>query len=192
MGFYESMDATIGGAPRSPTYRTDATLTVAGQDITGYKFKVEGPGQTGVWSGEIAALLPATAISVNGLVVTLTVANHGYATGDLIDVRGADRECYNGTYAITVTGANTFTYAVAQADAFQHPGMVDIWVRKPKNITLTDLTDGTYTVSVIRKNVKGEWQSMDDNKTTKAAWTVDTSLAPATCRPSPTPARTRT
>jgi hypothetical protein len=178
MGFYESMDATIGGAPRSPTYRTDATLTVAGQDITGYKFKVEGPGQTGVWSGEIAALLPATAISVNGLVVTLTVANHGYATGDLIDVRGADRECYNGTYAITVTGANTFTYAVAQADAFQHPGMVDIWVRKPKNITLTDLTDGTYTVSVIRKNVKGEWQSMDDNKTTKAAWTVDTSLAP--------------
>lgn len=45
--------------------------------------------------------------------VTVTLAAHGYQTGDSVVIAGADQTEYNGTYTITVTGANTFTYTFA-------------------------------------------------------------------------------
>ena len=44
---------------------------------------------------------------------TLTTATaHGLATGAVVVVSGATPAAYNGTFAITVTGANTFTYTM--------------------------------------------------------------------------------
>ncbi|MFI5380704.1 MAG: lamin tail domain-containing protein [Tepidisphaerales bacterium] len=174
MGFYTPTTASIGGVPASPTSQTSATLTIAGLDIAGYKYKITGPGQSGAWSNEIGALQTATNISVDTAtgVVTLTVPGHGYATGDTIEVTGVDRECYNGAFPVTVLDANRFTYTVTQANTpFQNPGLIDIWVRKPQGIRLNGLAAGTYTVSVIRKNVKGVWQ--DQNSPTVATWTVN-------------------
>jgi hypothetical protein len=45
---------------------------------------------------------------------TLTTAiAHGLLTGNKVTISGASPAAYNGTYTITVTGANTFTYTMA-------------------------------------------------------------------------------
>jgi hypothetical protein len=47
------------------------------------------------------------------LTATATLAAHGYATGDRINIRGASPAQYNGDFYITATGTNTFTYTMA-------------------------------------------------------------------------------
>jgi hypothetical protein len=52
------------------------------------------------------------------LTATLTTAApHGLATGNRVSISGATEANYNGTYAITVTNASTFTYTMATAPA---------------------------------------------------------------------------
>jgi len=52
------------------------------------------------------------------LTATLTTASpHGLVTGNRVSISGATASNYNGTYAITVTGASTFTYVMATAPA---------------------------------------------------------------------------
>lgn len=46
-------------------------------------------------------------------VVTVTIAAHGYSTGNTIAISACSPAEYNGTYSITVIDANTFTYALA-------------------------------------------------------------------------------
>ena len=48
-------------------------------------------------------------------------AAHGLVTGARVTISGASPITYNGTFVVTVTGAKTFTYAVA-AD----PGTYDV------------------------------------------------------------------
>jgi hypothetical protein len=53
-----------------------------------------------------------------GAVATLTTATaHGLITGNRVTISGASSAEYNGTYVITVTGANTFTYTMASTPA---------------------------------------------------------------------------
>jgi len=77
---------------------------------------------------EIFADCPA--ISVTSLTHVTTTATattatpHGWLTGTSISVRGAAQADYNGTFTITVTGANTFTYVMGSdpgADATGTP-----------------------------------------------------------------------
>jgi hypothetical protein len=50
---------------------------------------------------------------IGNLTATATLAAHGYATGDRINIRGASPAQYNGDFYITATGTNTFTYTMA-------------------------------------------------------------------------------
>ena len=53
-----------------------------------------------------------------GAVATLTTATaHGLITGNRVTISGATASDYNGTYVITKTGANTFTYTMATTPA---------------------------------------------------------------------------
>jgi hypothetical protein len=53
-----------------------------------------------------------------GAVATLTTAApHGLITGNRVTISGASSAEYNGTYVITKTGANTFTYTMASTPA---------------------------------------------------------------------------
>src|SRR6185436_2644314 len=52
--------ATVRGEPRSPTWRSTATLTVGGTEITHYQWRLN----SGPWSGDIPV---ATPISISGL-----------------------------------------------------------------------------------------------------------------------------
>jgi len=48
-------------------------------------------------------------------VVTATMTNHGASDGQNVTIRGASPVDYNGTYTVTVTGVNTFTYLIDAA-----------------------------------------------------------------------------
>jgi len=53
-----------------------------------------------------------------GAVATLTTATaHGLVTNNRVTISGASSSEYNGTYVITVTGANTFTYTMVSTPA---------------------------------------------------------------------------
>jgi hypothetical protein len=66
--------------------------------------------------GSVSLALSKTISSITRAVNTATVttsAAHGYTTADRVNIRGANQSDYNGDYTITVTGATTFTYTVA-------------------------------------------------------------------------------
>ena len=53
-----------------------------------------------------------------GATATLTTATaHGLSTGNRVTISGAVAAAYNGSFVITVTGANTFTYVMATTPA---------------------------------------------------------------------------
>ena len=59
-----------------------------------------------------------TSITFISSTATLTTNSpHGLSTNDYITVVGASPTQYNGTYSITVTGSNTFTYVMASTPA---------------------------------------------------------------------------
>ena len=59
-----------------------------------------------------------TSITHVGAVATLTTAApHGLINNNRVTISGASSSEYNGTYVITVTGANTFTYTMASTPA---------------------------------------------------------------------------
>ena len=57
-------------------------------------------------------------ITKSGTTATLTtVTAHGLANNNRVTISGATSNEYNGTFVITVTGANTFTYTMASTPA---------------------------------------------------------------------------
>lgn len=61
-------------------------------------------------------ILTITRGGTGNLTATLTTAvAHGLVTGNRVVISGVTESNYNGTYAITVTGATTFTYTMATA-----------------------------------------------------------------------------
>jgi hypothetical protein len=70
----------------------------------------------GYFEGCVAVTAGATISSITRVstIATLTTStNHGLSTGDFVTVSGAVPTEFNGTYSITVTGVNTFTYVMA-------------------------------------------------------------------------------
>ena len=55
--------------------------------------------------------------TANNVVTVTTAQAHNYNTGDLVTIAGADQAPYNGTFVITRTGTNTFTYTVVDQHA---------------------------------------------------------------------------
>jgi peptidoglycan/xylan/chitin deacetylase (PgdA/CDA1 family) len=89
-------------------------------------------------------------------VVTATVAsvglNHGFNTGQVVQIRHAYEPEYNGTFPITVTGLNTFTYAQALAPvnttANGYP-RVDWWTEAQIRANFLDV------VAAMNRNLTG-------------------------------------
>lgn len=68
----------------------------------------------------LAGAKTITTITWSGGTATVTTsAPHGFATGDRVTIAGQTPTGYNGTYAITVTGATTFTYALVSNPGVQ-------------------------------------------------------------------------
>lgn len=71
------------------------------------------------------ATASVTSITRSSGTATVTIAsNTTLRTGDWITISGANESDYNGTFQITVTGATTFTYAVANAPSTPATGTI--------------------------------------------------------------------
>ena len=71
--------------------------------------------------------LAVTSITFSSPTATVTTtAAHGLTTGDYVVVRGAAEDEYNLVTAITVTGADTFTYAVVNSPATPATGTITV------------------------------------------------------------------
>jgi len=75
----------------------------------------------------IPAKKSVTSITRSGSTATATITTHGYTTGWYVTVAGATQSEYNGTYEITVTSANTFTYAVSGTPATPATGTIEAY-----------------------------------------------------------------
>lgn len=67
-------------------------------------------------SGTIATAIVANSNEGNG--------NVGFLTGDSVTISGASPDAYNGTFAITATGANTFTYKLLSSTSSPATGTI--------------------------------------------------------------------
>jgi hypothetical protein len=183
MGIYVADRATITGEPRSPAAQTNATLSVGGLDLAAYRYRVVGTGLSNDWSAARQQFKFVSQITLAGSTARATSANHGFANGDVVEVRGADSVCryYNGTFTVTNVTADTFDYSVALGTnvPVNEPIMsyaekrTDIWCRALQPVQLTGLADGTYQVEVVRNNFMGEWQDTN-SPTVSRKWTVMT------------------
>jgi hypothetical protein len=82
-----------------------------------------------------------TVVSITraGSTATATITGHGYSTGLYILMMGADQAEYNGIFQITVTGPDTFTYAVTGTPATPATGTI--------KATKYDLTNGDSVIT---------------------------------------------
>lgn len=85
-----------------------------GTDVTRQK--------TGLKSGSAQSV---SSITRSGTTATVTTSsNHGYSTGDLVHIAGADQSDYNGEFEITVTAADEFTYEVSGSPSTPATGTI--------------------------------------------------------------------
>jgi len=101
-GLTTGATVTIAGASPSE-YDGTHVVTVVSASVFTYAFAGS---STGTATGTI------TATSYGGTTALATAAAHGYATGDYVTLTGASPAQYNGTFAISVLDANTFSYTL--------------------------------------------------------------------------------
>lgn len=72
------------------------------------------------------ALSVSSLTSAGTTATATTLVNHGYLTGEWVNIAGATPSGYNGRVKITVTGAKTFTYTVANGLATPATGTITV------------------------------------------------------------------
>lgn len=121
--FVAGNSVTISGATAAAYNGTVTVLTVP--SATTFTFTAPDYPPTPA-AGSYTASIPQSPKVVSSVVrsivsgvstATVTALGHGYSTGDSITIAGAAQSAYNGTFTITSTGTNTFTYAVAETPA---------------------------------------------------------------------------
>jgi len=87
---------------------------------------------TGISIADSPLVLPFTmpddksvsSITRSSTTATATSTAHGYTSGDVVNIRGADQSEYNGDFTITVVDADTFTYTVSGSPATPATGTI--------------------------------------------------------------------
>lgn len=80
--------------------------------------------KTGLQSGSAQSVSSITRTSSTATVTTSSA--HGYSTGDLVHIIGANQADYNGEYEITVLTPTTFTYTVANSPSTPATGTITV------------------------------------------------------------------
>lgn len=102
----------LGSKARIPLKASSALVNDAGELITtqvSYDFAAGHVVPYMAASGSFTA----NATWASGVVTVETDSAHGFVTGAYVDISGFTPAGYNGTFPVTVTGANAFTYALA-------------------------------------------------------------------------------
>jgi type IV pilus assembly protein PilY1 len=104
---------TIAGSQYTEFNGTVAITPVTATTFT-YSVTVDPPTPaTGTYAATVPSNLKTVAsLTRSGTTVTATVNGHGYVTGQTVTITGATGAGYKGSFVITNTGANTFTYTI--------------------------------------------------------------------------------
>lgn len=104
---------------RNPATQASGFITATGTDTTQIPADTELQTSDGiVLKTQALATIAAQSLSVSSLVqsggvaTATTASNHNLATGISVTISGANESDYNGTFTITVTGLDTFTYTI--------------------------------------------------------------------------------
>lgn len=81
-------------------------------------------------------------ITNSGTTATVTATAHGLATNDYVWISGASLSVNNGTFQVTVTGTNSFTYTMASAPGSNPTGTI-----KATWVIINALTDASGNAS---------------------------------------------
>lgn len=103
-----------------------------------------------------------SSLTRSGSVATATSAAHGFADGQYVTIAGASLGAYNGTFPITVTGANTFTYLVEGEPVSPAVG----------TLTAFAVSDATGVTEIPRSVISDDaWQLIQIKTLTSALFT---------------------
>jgi len=137
---------------------TPATLIPAGSVVsvqqTGDLFESTGD----VTLGSIGTVAVSGITRVTTTATVTTGAAHGFSTGDYVFIKGADQSDYNILAQITVTGANTFTYTVANSPTTPATGTIEALEATP--VSFESSSDGAIaglagTITEIETTISG-------------------------------------
>lgn len=107
----------IGGRWKSLSFGTNANIGASAvRLVPGDEIRIMGSpaptslGQNGVWTSQALQGTKNISSSTNATPISITCTSHGYSTGDTVVITGHGTNTNaNGTWEITVTGADTFT-----------------------------------------------------------------------------------
>jgi type IV pilus assembly protein PilY1 len=147
---------TVSG---SSNVELNGTFTISLVNATTFTYTiVESPPSpsTGTYTASIPSTPKAvTTLTRSGTTVTATVPSHGWTTGTNVTMGGANEPEYNGTYAITHTGTNTFTYTMidsprtASTGGTATAGANSITFTVSQISRTTTVAAGTSTVTIL-------------------------------------------
>ena len=129
-------------------------------------------------AGDFAFEASVTIVST-ATTATVTHTSHPFETGDIAVIRGADQQLYNGAYAVTDTGANTYTYTMTGDPVDTATGTII-----SSGAIIDGLTDGsgnistsrTFTLPTIVKGVARKSTASPRFKSFPLAGTISTTL----------------
>lgn len=75
-------------------------------------------------TSQVAYDTQSATLTASGTTATATVPNHGIVSGNSIIIAGADQSDYNGTFSVTVTSDDTFTYTMGGSPASPATGTI--------------------------------------------------------------------
>ncbi len=172
--------ALLTGTPASVTSSTDLQVTVTGEDVTAYRYRID----EGEWSSSVDA---GTAIAAGGI---------GEGTHRL-EVIGSDslgnwqNETAPTRFSWTVdttppmalfenlpaniTAEKSISVTVGDAFAYRYRLNDEDWSEERQGpIVREDFRDGTYTLTAVARDLAGNWQ--DESSATTYTWKIDTSV----------------
>jgi hypothetical protein len=121
-GYWSGQTVLISGATQ-PEY--NGAFTITNVTANTFDFTVSGEPLSPAGGTTYAQ---ACGVSYNGTTAIVSLNGHGYATGTLIRISGADQPEYNGTFAITNVTGNTFTYTLPSVPAGPATGNIFAWL----------------------------------------------------------------
>ena len=93
----------------------------------------------------------SVSITSSGTTATVTHNSHGLSTNDNVLILGANEECYNGAYQITVSDSNTYTYTMAESGSSPATGTITATF-----CPINGTTDGSGEISDSRSYPSGD------------------------------------
>lgn len=104
---------TSDGRPRAAYWSLDDVLAITNLDKTCPLYKWDGTTVSRLKTGlTVGSAQSVTSLTCSGSTATAITSAHGYSTGDLVTIAGANETEYNGEHQITVSDADTYTYTM--------------------------------------------------------------------------------